>query len=287
MTTGDNLSMEIRFRYEGGSQGKRSRPCEIAWRQLPYALIETPAGGNWILEVEGTAPATVHSGEAMLIPRGVRHRFHMDGPPVMTTTWAFVCFDDPAGRDVLARARIPFILPRPTVTRLVKLMDLFRALDDPIVRGDLGAIARRHRSGFELLEVLLRHAERPQASPVDPELERLLPTLRYVEANLEKPLAVPDLARRASLSPSRFHFVFKRALGMAPLAYVQQARLRFAQHLLLTSEARVADVAAKAGYDSSYYFCRVFRRFLHTTPTKFRQEFSRYHLERKTTASRR
>ena len=59
---------------------------------------------------------------------------------------------------------------------------------------------------------------------------------------------------------------------MAPVAYVLQARLRQAQHLLLTTPDTVAGVAARSGFASSYYFCRVFRRQFQTTPTAFRRE---------------
>ena len=194
----------------------------------------------------------------------------------MRTAWVMVCFDGLAGMDILAAARIPPILPRPAGRRLIELMAAARDLDPAVASGDLAAMARQHRVGFQMLEVLLDHAGIRRLAPPDPELERLLPAVRFVEANLGKSISTAELARLAGLSPSRFYSVFKRVMGVTPMGYVQNIRLRLAQHLLLTSPVPVGDVAAQTGFASPYYFCRAFRRHWNTTPTAFRRDFSRF-----------
>jgi AraC-like DNA-binding protein len=272
-----SLAGDIRFRYEGGGYAVRRAPLVIPWRQLPYALVESPEGGCWVLETEGRAPRTVQAGEVMVIPRGVRHRFHMAGARVMHTTWFMGRFDGLGGMDVLAAARIPYVLPARAGGRLVPLMRAIGELDEPVRRGSACALAKRQRLGFALLEALFDDAEVREFGAASPDLERLLPALQYVEANLGKVIATADLARHVFLSASRFYAVFRKTMGLTPMAYVQEIRLRQAQHLLLTTSLPVGEVAARAGFASPYYFSRAFRRQLKTTPSAFRQGFSYYH----------
>jgi transcriptional regulator GlxA family with amidase domain len=191
----------------------------------------------------------------------------------MYSIWALVSFEGLADTDLLAAARIPAVLPRSTGDRVAELLAEARSLDAPINQGDLAALARRQLLGFRLLEILLEHAEVRRLAPADPELDRLLPVLHYVDSHLRGPVPMAELARQAGLSTSRFHHVFRRVLGITPKAYVQRARLRLAQHLLITSTIPVADVAEQAGFASPYHFSHVFRRQMHTTPTEFRKDF--------------
>jgi len=272
-----NLASDICFRHEGGSYGVRTHPLHIPWRQLPYALLESPEGGQWLLEVEGARPVIVRSGEVMVIPRGVRHTFRMAGAKIMHTTWFMGCFDGLGGMDVLAAANIPRVLPVQAGTRLVPLMRAANALDESVNAGLVSAMAKRQRIGFELLEVLLDYATIKNLAPASPDLERILPALQYVEGNLGQSISTGDMARHVFLSPARFYAIFKSAMGITPMAYVQETRLKLAQHLLLTTSLPVGTVAARTGFASPYYFSRAFRRHLRTTPSAFRQGFSYYH----------
>ena len=267
------LSIPIRFSYQAGIRWERRYPVGVGWRVLPHTLACIPDGGNWQLELEGQPPTTVHSGEVMLIHRGVRHRFHMSGAKVMYSTWALISFEGLADMDILAAARVPAVLPRSTGDRVGEVLAEARNLDAAINQGELAALARRQMLGFRLLGILLEHAEVRRLAPANPDLDRLLPALHYVEGHLRGPISMAELARQVSLSTSRFHHVFRQVMGITPKAYIQNARLRLAQHLLITSTIPVGDVAEQAGFVSPYHFSHVFRRQMHTTPTAFRKDF--------------
>jgi AraC-like DNA-binding protein len=269
----ESLTIPMRFNYQGGMRWERHYPVHVGWRDLPHALLCIPEGGNWELELRGAPPVTVHSGEAMVILQGVSHRFHMSGAKVMWSNWALVSFEGLADKDLLAAAGVPAVLPRPTADRLYAVMAEIRELDPAIAQGDLPALARRQMLGFRMLEILLERAATRRLEPAHPELDRLLPALHYVDSHLGEPIPLAELARQVSLSTSRFHHVFRSVLGMTPRAYVQKARLRLAQHLLITSARPVADVAEQAGFASPYHFSHAFRRHMHTTPSAFRKEF--------------
>lgn len=101
--------------------------------------------------------------------------------------------------------------------------------------------------------------------------ERFEPIIRHVDENLHRPLRVAELARRANMSESHFKSTFRRSFGVAPAEYVTRARVERAKDRLLTSNARVTEIAFDLGFSSSQYFCYVFRRMTGRTPREYRQ----------------
>lgn len=266
------LRAAMRFVYEGGRAAERRYPATVSWRTLPGTLIERPEGGQWILELDGQAPLTVRSGEVLVVPRGVVHRLRMAGARRMRTTWMMSEFEGLAGMDLVAASHVSPVLPNAAGNVLSGLMARLRDLDAVVARGELMAAAQCQATGYEVLTVLLQYAAVRCLPAADPDLARLLPVLRGVEANPGAPMAVCDLARQACLSPSRFHAVFKRIIGVAPMDYVRQARIRLSQRLLITSTLPIAEVAVLAGFESPYYFSRAFRREVRMTPMAFRRD---------------
>lgn len=67
-------------------------------------------------------------------------------------------------------------------------------------------------------------------------LQRILLVLQFLDEHLDQHLSREELAEKLYLSPTRFHYVFKQAMGMAPMDYVHQLRLRRSQELLIGSD---------------------------------------------------
>jgi AraC family transcriptional regulator len=85
------------------------------------------------------------------------------------------------------------------------------------------------------------------------------------------PHTVESLAAQASVTPSHFCRIFKRATGVSPHQYVMKTRFDRAQQLLLQSDTRIAMIAESLGFTSQSHFSRAFRRITGQTPAEFRQ----------------
>jgi AraC-like DNA-binding protein len=81
---------------------------------------------------------------------------------------------------------------------------------------------------------------------------------------------VGRLARRVAMSRTAFATRFKALVGESPFSYVTRCRMSRATRLLRSSNATIAQVAERAGYDSEASFSRAFRRWLGTSPAAFR-----------------
>lgn len=94
---------------------------------------------------------------------------------------------------------------------------------------------------------------------------------QYVEGNLERPIALADLAAVAGLSASHFCRVFRRTFGQPPLVYVQHRRVDRAKRLMLSSNASLAAIALDCGLYDQAALSRVFRRVTGQSPATWRR----------------
>ena len=109
-----------------------------------------------------------------------------------------------------------------------------------LVRRDYGAsvAADAARLSVMPLERAGGQAQFIDHEPPSPEGASLEPLQRWLEKNLDQPLALEDIARRASMSIRTLNRRFREQTGTTPLQWVLRARARRAQHLLETATSR-------------------------------------------------
>jgi AraC-like DNA-binding protein len=93
-------------------------------------------------------------------------------------------------------------------------------------------------------------------------------TLMHEEA--ARRWTVADLAVAVGMSRSSFAEHFKNLVGLAPLDYLLQWRIRSAANALRTSDRTVASVAAEWGYGSESAFSAAFKRVTGHPPARYR-----------------
>ncbi|WP_347557476.1 GlxA family transcriptional regulator [Robbsia sp. KACC 23696] len=102
-----------------------------------------------------------------------------------------------------------------------------------------------------------------QPIPVDARVgfsrQELIEAVRLMEANIEEPLSLDELARLVSLSQRHLQRMFKRFLNVTPTHYYLSMRLRRARDLLRNSDASVARITARCGFHSPAHFSKAYR----------------------------
>lgn len=93
----------------------------------------------------------------------------------------------------------------------------------------------------------------------------------FVEANLERPIHLDDLARRAELSLYHFARAFKLSAGMTPRAFVEQRRIERARQLLNQSPHSLAEIAVASGFGTQSRLTTTFKRQTGFTPAQYRR----------------
>jgi len=103
------------------------------------------------------------------------------------------------------------------------------------------------------------------------QLSRIQQVLDHVHHNLDKPLAVPELAELCGLSRWQFNRIFTHQTGLSLGRYVRELRLSQAAEMLLFTNQRLIDIALACGFSCDISFSRSFKQHFGCAPVKYRQ----------------
>lgn len=95
--------------------------------------------------------------------------------------------------------------------------------------------------------------------------------LNYIHDRIATPLPLADIAAAGGVSPYHFARLFRKALGLGVKDYVKRHRLQTATQLLLESDAKIAEVAAAAGFASPDDMETAVRKSAGISPTALRK----------------
>jgi AraC family transcriptional regulator len=99
--------------------------------------------------------------------------------------------------------------------------------------------------------------------------------LDFIGDNLERSLGLAELAQVAGISQFHFARQFKQAMGYAPAAYIQAARIEWARRLIAETDHSLVEVALSVGFADQSHFTRRFRHHTGVTPGAYARDFRR------------
>lgn len=103
---------------------------------------------------------------------------------------------------------------------------------------------------------------------------RIAFVINYIRKNLDKPLSIRELSNKAYMSESHFHRVFKNELGISPVDFINNERIKLATRLLADPKITVKEVYMRCGFDSRSYFNRMFRKKQQLSPTQYQAKYA-------------
>ena len=170
--------------------------------------------------------------------------------------------------------------------RVVRSLDLptFSNCDDRFLAGVVAELAHFSEldgrldplQGEQASLLLARYLLRRYGRSGDAGHARRLPPWRvrrivdHVEAYLDQDIRIADLAREVGVSAGYLHRAFRESTGRTPLEFVNERRVRRAQHILETEPASMADIALRIGFQSPSHFSRIFRAITGCSPSRYR-----------------
>jgi len=88
--------------------------------------------------------------------------------------------------------------------------------------------------------------------------------------NLNSNIDARHLSSEVNTGYSYFRNMFKKYTGMSPVQYHLQLRIKKAEDLLLISQKPVKEIAYELGFQSTFYFSRLFKNKTGKNPSEFR-----------------
>lgn len=111
--------------------------------------------------------------------------------------------------------------------------------------------------------------DRMQRQPVDDLL--MHSASLWLDQRFATHVSISELAAEHSLSHSALSRRFRKAFGMSPKAYVQQARVKAAQHQLESTNRSIDTIATLCGFSDARLFRAAFRQYTGMTASEWRR----------------
>ncbi|WP_051003932.1 AraC family transcriptional regulator [Gottschalkia acidurici] len=94
--------------------------------------------------------------------------------------------------------------------------------------------------------------------------------IRYLHDRYSEQITLDSISEDLNYSTRYLSRKFKKQIGMSPIAFLVQIRIKKAQHLLTSTNASLQEIAEHIGYSDMFYFSRIFKKHTGMTPMKFK-----------------
>ena len=95
--------------------------------------------------------------------------------------------------------------------------------------------------------------------------------MSLLEAHIEEPIPVPELAKRLGVSQRQLERLFRRSTGCTIVQFSKLLRLQYARVLLTSTRMSIREVSAACGFNSLSYFSLSFQKIFDKKPSEYRQ----------------
>lgn len=98
--------------------------------------------------------------------------------------------------------------------------------------------------------------------------------INYIQAHLETPLTVDELAEHIHRNPKYLSSTFKREVGVGITEYINSTRVHQSLTLLRNTDLIISHISMLVGFNDANYFTKVFSKEMGSTPSQYRKEHS-------------
>ncbi|MBQ7346961.1 MAG: helix-turn-helix transcriptional regulator [Clostridia bacterium] len=156
------------------------------------------------------------------------------------------------------------------------LADIFTKMMDCWTRQEYGYEIALKSLFLEVFLWIIRYNHQHTRALMEPTADISYENIRLIQRSIEyinqnyADITETDAAAHVNLSYSYYSKLFRRVVGKNFNDYLTTVRINEAEHLLLSTDQSVTEIALSAGFASSSHFIEKFRKIKKVTPKQYR-----------------
>ena len=99
----------------------------------------------------------------------------------------------------------------------------------------------------------------------------VLKVQRYITEHVEERLTLNDVASSFGVSPNYLSQLFKKYAEVGFSEYISQQKIARAKELMANKNLKMYEIAEQLGFESAFYFSKVFKKVTGMTPRDYIQ----------------
>ena len=225
--------------------------------------------GSGVFESRSGGRQSVRAGDLFIVSPGEWHRYRPDPDTGWDEYW--VEFDGEQARRIMRNEAFSPKRPLHSIGADEQILRLFIEITEA---------TQTQSPGFEQIiaaqtsQIVARSLARLRYSqPEARATETIIGRARlHILKNAEASIDFQSLAAELGISYSAFRHHFKQLTGLPPGQFQIQIRLNKARRLLRNSPLSIAAIADRLGFESIYYFSRLFKKKTGLSPLAYRKQ---------------
>lgn len=97
----------------------------------------------------------------------------------------------------------------------------------------------------------------------------ITPSINFIRQNIRENINLKELSDKACMSTTSFYRYFKREMGMSPIEYILNEKIKYAKKLLSNPTIQINEVSYATGFEDCNYFIRIFKKYEGVTPKQY------------------
>ncbi len=178
------------------------------------------------------------------------------------------------------RADYPSLL-RPLLEKAAQILyryftvRLYWAVGRPA--SSLLSLSRRRRENAHLEPLLceahpIQFVEGSDGDPTAGKMEVVAKVQDYIRHHLSEKLTLADVAAVFNFSPNYLSQLFGKYGDSGFVEFITETRIAAAKEMLEQGDLKIYEIARKLGFDSSFYFSKVFKKVTGLSPREYQQK---------------
>jgi len=222
--------------------------------------------GKGTIEFKNNKKVEMVRGSFFCIPKNTYHRYYADSLNPWSILW--IHFNTTLDKSFPINQLQTIEINSPEKNNLLQnhFIHLFTLADMNYNLGNMSCIS-------QLLILILSEAYLlDDGVSYDKKNRYLTKCIHYMNEKIDSDLTLIDFADYLKISPSYLSSIFKKYTQKSPIDFFIHLKMEQACKYLMIADLKVYEVAKKVGYQDPYYFSRIFKKVIGTSPKEYREK---------------